>query len=75
MHSAPVLSVSYADNDDTQRQSPALHQQVLHLLLIMDDAVCQDHQDHVISCLILHVLANVHGLSQQRSEESRSAEG
>lgn len=41
----------------------------------MDDAVCHDHQDHVIPCLFLHVLANIHSLPQQRSEESRSTKG
>lgn len=68
MHRAPVVPVTNTDNYDAEGQSPAFYQQVLDVFLVVDDAVSQNQQNHVFLLLLLHVLANLHGLAQERSE-------
>ena len=48
-HDTPILTISYTDNDDTQRQSAALHQQIFNVLLIVNNSVGHYQQNHVLS--------------------------
>jgi hypothetical protein len=48
-HDTPILTISYTDNDDTERQSAALHQQIFDVLLIVNSSVGHYQQNHVLS--------------------------
>ena len=48
-HGTPILTISYTDNDDTERQSAALHQQIFNVLLIVNNSVGHYQQNHVLS--------------------------
>lgn len=48
-HDTPILTISYTDNDDTERQSAALHQQIFNVLLIVNNSVGHYQQNHVLS--------------------------
>ena len=59
--------ISYSHNDNTQRQPIAFYKEVNHLLFIMDLAVCQDEQNHVLCfCFIfLEIFTDLHRISEQ----------
>jgi hypothetical protein len=72
IHYAPVLTISNAYYDYAQRQLPTFHQKVLDFLLVVDDPIGQNQQNHVLLHLGLHVFAHPHSLTQQRSEVCRT---
>ena len=40
VHNIPIVPISNSDDDNTERQSSAFHQQIFNLFLIVNDAVC-----------------------------------
>ena len=69
VHDLPaVLALPNPNYNDTQGEFTALYEQVEHFFFVVNVAVSQDEQNHILLTLLLHAETHIHSLPEKGSE-------